>query len=235
MVATLEEKYTQLYINRDLAKLYPDEFIVRIFQGRYPHLDLVREGFQGKTVCEVGCGDGRNLPLLHSVGFEVYGVETTQAIASHVNQQLADLGLHGEVRVGKNHAIPFKDAEFDYLLTWNAAYYMGDVENYHRFEDYVFEFARVLKGGGVLVACVPMLSNSIYDDSQDIRPGYRLIVKDPYQIRNRQVFKSFQDEDEIVTSFRNCFGGFVFAIRQCDCFGVRNNHYIFVCRRLIPA
>ena len=76
------------------------------------------------------------------------GTEITQEIVDTVASQLRAIGATGldvDLRVGTCASLPWPDATFDYLLTWNSCYYMGPDG---KFEDHVAEMARVIKPSG---------------------------------------------------------------------------------------
>ena len=39
------------------------------------------------------------------------------------------MGICAELRIGTNDKIPFEES-FDYLVSWNACYYMGEEDNF---------------------------------------------------------------------------------------------------------
>jgi 2-polyprenyl-3-methyl-5-hydroxy-6-metoxy-1,4-benzoquinol methylase len=93
-------------------------------------LNLDKESFKGKNFCDVGCGDGRNLVLAKKCGFEIYGVEITQEIVEKVKLNLQNAEINAfDIKVGANDDIPFANELFDYLLSWEASYYMMDERN----------------------------------------------------------------------------------------------------------
>ena len=57
------ENYNKHYQNID-SEIFPQEWIVRIFMGKYPKINL-QDNLKGKKILEVSCGDGRNFaPLI---------------------------------------------------------------------------------------------------------------------------------------------------------------------------
>ena len=147
MVYDAKKEWTKIFLRCEMA--YPVEYVIRIFKGSYPRLRLDKSSFKDKKICDVGCGDGRNLVLLKQCGFEVYGIEITEEIVSKTKSNLRVIGINdAEIRVGLNDSIPFEDAYFDYLLSWNSCYYLGEHRNFRK---HVEEFARVLKSDGYLV------------------------------------------------------------------------------------
>ena len=43
---------------------YPAEYVIRIFKGSYPKLNFDKKSYDGKKICDIGCGVGRNLPWI---------------------------------------------------------------------------------------------------------------------------------------------------------------------------
>ncbi len=44
---------------------WPSEYVIRIFRGRFPKLKVPEMLTKGSTVLDIGCGSGRNMPLLY--------------------------------------------------------------------------------------------------------------------------------------------------------------------------
>ncbi|MBI1984713.1 MAG: class I SAM-dependent methyltransferase [Candidatus Wildermuthbacteria bacterium] len=208
--------------------MYPSEYVIRIFKGTYPRLRLGKNRFKGKKICDIGCGNGRNLMLLRRCGFKVWGVEINKKIAEGVKRNLKSAGIHAHVRVGSNGSLPFLNSYFDYALSWNACYYMGDCAD---FNDYVKEFARVIKSGGYLIMSIPKKSSFIYKGSETLKAGYKIIRKDPFGVRNGHVLRMFAGEKEIKKTFAPYFKRFVFGSVQDDCFGLNYHWHLVVCQR----
>ncbi len=134
------------YYNNDMR--WPNEMIVRMFKGNWKRCNFDKSLYPKQSICDVGCGDCGNFPLYKALNFKrICGVEIEQDIVDLNNKRMAALGIDADVRVGANDKIPFENNSFDYLISWNAGYYMGKPDNYHKFEEYVEEFARVLRGG----------------------------------------------------------------------------------------
>src|SRR5215831_15094793 len=144
------EAWESYYLSLKESYLFPNEFVVRAFLGNYPNLSLGRN-YHGKKVCDVSCGDGRNLVLLHKLGFDLHATELTPEICDITKKRLL---AHKErilvdIRAGTNAALPFEDETFDYMLSWNACYYMADERAL--ITDHVCEYARIMKPGGALI------------------------------------------------------------------------------------
>lgn len=50
---------------------YPAEYVIRMFKGSYPRLNLkmISGGDEGKSILDIGCGDGRHLCFFNTLGF----------------------------------------------------------------------------------------------------------------------------------------------------------------------
>src|SRR3989338_4018993 len=107
-----KQAWTQAYKTWELA--YPSEYVIRIFKGAYPHLNFGKENFSGRSICDVGCGDGRNLRFLKERGFEIYGTEISEEIVEQAKANLERVGARGgEIAVGSNDKLPFAKEKFD--------------------------------------------------------------------------------------------------------------------------
>lgn len=124
--------------------MWPAEWLIRIFKGSYPNLNLPKN-YTGKKILDVGCGDGRNLLFLKSLGFKIYGTEISQEIVKRVRENLKMFGIvDANIVVGTNAYLPFENDFFDYIVSWNVIYYMSSARG---FEKHVKEHARVAKEG----------------------------------------------------------------------------------------
>jgi SAM-dependent methyltransferase len=224
-------EWTKFYTAKNpKGKTYPNEHVVRIFMGSYPQLNLDKSLYQSQRICDLGCGDGRNLVLFHDLGFETHGVEITEDIVDFTNDRLKAVeGIDVTIRVGSNDNIPYQDNFFDYLLSWGACYYMGGQTD---FQAYVKEFARVLRPGGYLILLIPKSTHFIFRDSVTLRHGYEVIQNDPVGIRNGEILRMFSDEKEIRTEFGEYFEDFTIGSQEDDCFGEDFHTYLVVCQRM---
>lgn len=230
MLDDAKSKWTKFYLSkRPDAKTYPNEYVVRIFMGRYPRLNLDKLCYQTQRVCDVGCGDGRNLVLLHNLGFETYGVEIAAEIVSYTKARLKTVeNIDVDIRIGTNDNLPFEDDFFDYLLSWGACYYMGEQTD---FGLHIKEFARVLKPNGYLILLLPKPTHFLFQDSMVVRPGYRLIQNDPVKIRNDEILRLFENETAIQIEFGKYFDRFIMGSQEDDCFGEAFHVFLCICQK----
>ena len=105
---------------------------------------LVPPARAGARALEVGCGEGRVSRDLAARGHPVLGVDASPSLVAAA----AAAHPEGEYAVADAGALPFADASFDLVVSYNV---LMDVEDMPRA---VAELARVLAPGGRLCACV---------------------------------------------------------------------------------
>lgn len=207
---------------------WPSENVIRIFKGAYPRLDLRKDGYEGKKIIDVGCGDVGNLLFLETLGLKLYGIEIDQKMVNQVNELLEERGVNADIRFGSNESLPYEDGLFDILLSWNAAYYMGALRD---FSKNVAEFARVLKSGGHLIMSVPKTTHQIFNGAKIIDDEFAMIQVDRLGIRIGEVFRRFKDTKDIEKTFSTHFTDFSFGSVEDDYFGIAGHWHLVVCTR----
>ncbi|MCU7842307.1 MAG: class I SAM-dependent methyltransferase [Candidatus Thiodiazotropha sp. (ex Monitilora ramsayi)] len=222
-----DSKYSDYYKSNSL-KVYPSEFVVRAFLGSYPKHKLDKEQIVGKSILDLGFGDGRNMQLFHNLGMDVYGIEITQEICDVVSSRLEADGVNVETRVGRNAQIPYESESFDYVLASSSCYYMDPGKKYG---DNVQEIARVLKPGGVFIHSVPMPTTFIMKNSIDRGEGHMEITEDPYGVRVGYILKKFDDEDEIRESLDPYFYDIRIGSCRDDFWGDSVHLWLVVCTK----
>lgn len=209
---------------------YPCEYVIRMFKGVYPNLNLKKLGgdYTNKSILDIGCGDGRNLYLFKELGFsDIAGTEVSQELINRVNKYMTALDFHPELRVGTNNNLNFENERFDYALSWNVCYYLDDNMD---FSTHVKEYARVMKKNAILVFSIPTKDCFVYKDGIE-KDGFMEIKDDWFNIRNGSIQKIFQNENDIVNWFSPYFDDFIFGTINDNCFGLNYKWYIGCCRK----
>ena len=224
------ESWSSYYRKLTDSYLFPNEFVVRAFLGTYPNLSMSRD-YRGKRVCDVSCGDGRNLVLLHKLGLDLHATELSPEICDITRRRL--LGhkerIAVDIRPGNNRALPFDDSRFDYLLSWNACYYMESERS--AIADHVNEYARIVKPGGYLVCSVPAPDCFTLDGADDLGGDLiRINTRSRWNMLNGMIYYRFRSFAHIAEVFGGHFTDFQTATIHDDCFGIKLSYFIFVCR-----
>lgn len=99
----------------------------------------------GKTLLDVGCGDGAFALKLAQRGAVVIGLDPDPAMIAAARQRARIENVQLRLIVGKSEALPFPNSEFDLVLAVAALCFVPDAERA------IAEMARVLKPGGRLI------------------------------------------------------------------------------------
>lgn len=113
---------------------------------------LPRDG-RGLRLLDVGCGPGHHMARFRARGFEVAGVDASDAMLHQARAVNAD----SEIFKSDVNRLPFSDAKFDYVISIEVIRYLPDPLPMMR------EVARVLKPRGVcMVTAAPRFSLNGY-------------------------------------------------------------------------
>jgi len=222
----MKKDYGEYYAQRDARNVYPVEFVVRTLLGTYPTCKLDRSTFKGAKILDLGFGDGRNMPLLHDLGFEIYGVEISEEICRLTEKRMPELGVRVQLRTGSNSHIPFPDEAFDFVLACHSCYYVSPGEV---FQDNLREIARVLRPGGRFIFSLAKSDSYILENAEPLADGHHRITSDPRGVRNGGVFRAFSSKDEIIVEFGAYFGDFALGLCENDFYGTYEKVWIGTC------
>jgi SAM-dependent methyltransferase len=82
-----------------------------------------------RHLLDLGCGVGRHALFFAEHGFAVEAIDGAAAGLDFAGREAAARGLRLGLRQADADALPFADASFDYVLSWNVIFHgtMGDV------------------------------------------------------------------------------------------------------------
>lgn len=215
---------------RASAGRYPTEWVVRTLAGgNYPGLKIDKSRYQGARILDMGCGDGRNLPLLLDLGFEVHACEISPAIVSGLAALARELHWPVRLAVGLNANLPYPDHYFDYMLCCASCYYLDGSMTWPGVRA---ELARVIRPGGLLVANFPDEENAVLAHSIRQPDGSLLITSDPHGLRNGSRFVAAKNAEEITALLSPQFRVMSTGQQNDDYYGLRVSGYLVAAQRL---
>lgn len=134
--------------NRRRSRPSPYSFTPTPYSSHRLLFNLFPEEGRGRTVLDVGCGQGYLGEILAARGYEVTGVErpgivNRERFAKHVELVEADLDF----------GLPRLGATFDYVLLADVLEHLRDPENL------LLDLRQVLSPGGRIVASLPNSGN----------------------------------------------------------------------------
>jgi SAM-dependent methyltransferase len=104
-------------------------------------------GTPAPRILDAGCGTGGTTIRLHAFGGTVFGVD----LANEALQPAATRGLAGKLAQGSVERLPFRDASFDAVTSFEVVYHAGVQNDAAALR----EFRRVLRPGGLLLLRLP--------------------------------------------------------------------------------
>lgn len=224
--------YSTDYVNHYLGiqRVYPSVFSLKMFLGRHPNLDLRSLDLEGKTILDIGFGDGRDLILFSDLGLSISGVEVDGRVVEHTSRKLSRLGIRADLRVGINEATGFAPGSFDFVYSCAALMYLKDTSSH------ILSTLRhahdLLTPGGYLLGTMTRSDSHITAGSKQIDKN-RIVCKDPFfRQREGQLYwlhhsKTEVEDDLSKAGFSNC----VVSDYEVDWFGTLESAFMFVAQK----
>lgn len=119
-----------------------------------------------RAALDLGCGVGRHALFLAAEGFAVEAIDGSPVGIAEAGKAAAARGLTLGLREGSADALPFADAAFDYVLSWNVIYHGNQGDTARR----LAEIWRVLKPGGLYQGTMLPTRNSNYGIGHRVAP-----------------------------------------------------------------
>ena len=221
-----QKKWSDQYVKSSQKPVYPTEWVIRMIAGaNYPNYKHDKTKYNGKTIVDLSCGDGRNLQLLLNLGFKVYATETESSTIDFLRKRFPDVTFEK----GMNHECPYSDNTFDYALSCGAFYYLADGTN---FTDNMVELNRILKPKGVFFCNMTRKETFILDGATKLDGGEYLIRKDPHNFRNGQRWKVVETEEQLIKLFSPYFNLLAIGGMFDDFWGYIRSHFAIVCENI---
>ena len=226
----LEQRYGKYYCSKPSTNLYPTEFVVRYFLGSYPNLQNKNQSYPGQTILDIGCGDGRNIPFLSALGFNVHGLDISQEIIDKCHHNLTYNKAAAFLNVGSNSKAPYSSSFFDYILGCHSLYYVQQGDS---FKANLKEMHRLLKPSSCLLFSVPMASSYLLRSSIDAGNNHAVITSDPLNIRNGEIIKYYNNIEEIEQDLQTAFFSEIQVASCCNnWWGIEEHCWLVSCRKV---
>jgi tellurite methyltransferase len=132
---------------------------------------------------DLGCGVGRHALLLADAGFEVEAFDGSETGLAMLGETAAAQGFTIGLKHGNADALPYPDASFDFVLSWNVIYHgtLGDAGAR------IAEIWRVLKPGGLYQGTMLPTRHADYGIGRLVAPG-TYVAEGPDEERNHPHF-----------------------------------------------
>lgn len=230
----IKSPHQKNYINHYLkiSSIYPSVFSLKMFLGRNPDLNFSSDNtdFSGKSVLDIGFGDGRDLYLFCELGFDVFGIEVSEEVVAHTKKKFKKLGFKVNLSKGYNEHTGFNKNKFDYVYSAAALMYLkNEKSNIKKTLKHIYG---ILKSGGYFLGTFTRFDSHIQKNSKKIDKN-RIIVKDEfYKVREGQLYwlhntKKEVEKDLLEAGFLNC------KVYNYDVnwFGTRETMYLFYAKK----
>jgi tellurite methyltransferase len=125
---------------------------------------------------DLGCGVGRHSLFLADAGLDVEAMDASATGLEVLRQTATARNLTLEIRHADADSLPFPEATFDFVLSWDVIYHgnLGDVGRR------IAEIWRVLKPGGLFQCTMLPWRNNNYGVGRQVAPGTFVVDGDEH-------------------------------------------------------
>jgi ubiquinone/menaquinone biosynthesis C-methylase UbiE len=221
--------YSEFYKKKNnLKKLYPTEFVVRIFLSNYKNLFFNKN--KNDKVLDLAIGDGRNTFFLYEQDLDVYGVEISQDILNIFFEKFKTIKEFNQKKflVGRNNNLPFSSNFFDILLGCHVIYYCDKNTSV---DDNINEIQRVIRPGGWFIASFLNKKSYLLKNSEKVFKDHFICNNDPYNNRIGQLLYCPNDKENLKIKLSRFFENFSFGIADNNYFGINEDLTWVVCQK----
>jgi SAM-dependent methyltransferase len=133
---------------------------------------------RGKTIIDVGCGDGAIVRHLASLGAAATGIEISDAQLARARAKPA---APESYRVGRGESLPCADESADAVLYMNSFHHLP----LNAMANALVEAVRVLKAGGQLIVIEPLAAGAYFEamrpleDETEVRAAAYAVLRNP--------------------------------------------------------
>lgn len=110
-----------------------------------------------QKLLDVGCGDGTDLLMYKSLGFDVYGIDSSKKLLELAQEKISE----SHTKHGSFSSIPFEDKEFDIITSKYALQTSSELNSFYR------ESSRLLKSGGEMLLLVVHPLRQFFEKKSD--------------------------------------------------------------------
>ncbi len=226
----IKEEYSKNYRNhyKNIQKVYPSVFSLKIFLGNNPYFSLKDVDFKDKTILDIGFGDGRDLILFNDLGFKTYGIEVDKDVVEHTKKKFDQSNIN--ISVGSNDKTGFENNYFDFVYAIASLMYFRNKNI--KLSEILNHIYKIMCKDGYFIGTFTNADSHITKESTSIDSN-RIILKDPfYKQRLGQIYYIHHSKEEVEKDLSKVgFRDILISSYEADWFGTKEKIYIFVARK----